>query len=53
MAFHLPQLPRREDLMAQARAMFAQTRSLEEIVDRAYELVLVSIGLRLAALPGR
>jgi stearoyl-CoA desaturase (Delta-9 desaturase) len=49
MAFHLPQLPAREDLMAQARAMFAQTRSLDEIVDRAYELVLASIGVRLVA----
>jgi stearoyl-CoA desaturase (delta-9 desaturase) len=49
MAFHLPQLPAREDLMAQARAMFTHTRSLDEIVDRAYELVLASIGVRLAA----
>jgi stearoyl-CoA desaturase (delta-9 desaturase) len=49
MAFHLPQLPAREDLMSQARAMFAQTRSLDEIVDRAYELVLASIGVRLVA----
>ena len=46
--FHLPQLPRREDLVAQARTMFAHTRSLDEIVDRAYELVLNAIGTRLA-----
>ncbi|MBX9841640.1 MAG: acyl-CoA desaturase [Xanthobacteraceae bacterium] len=46
-AFHLPQLPAREDLMTQARAMFAHTTSLDEIVDRAYELVLHSIGMRL------
>lgn len=45
--FHLPELPAREDVMAQARAMFAHTRSLDEIVDRAYELVLNSIGMRL------
>jgi stearoyl-CoA desaturase (delta-9 desaturase) len=49
MAFHLPQLPAREDLMSQARAMFAQTRSLDEFVDRGYELVLASIGVRLVA----
>jgi stearoyl-CoA desaturase (delta-9 desaturase) len=49
MTFHLPHLPAREDLMAQARAMFAHTRSLDEIVDRAYELVLASIGIRLVA----
>jgi stearoyl-CoA desaturase (delta-9 desaturase) len=49
MSIHLPQLPAREDLMAQARAMFAQTKSLDEIVDRAYELVLASIGVRLVA----
>jgi stearoyl-CoA desaturase (delta-9 desaturase) len=49
MSIHLPQLPAREDLMAQARAMFAQTKALDEIVDRAYELVLASIGVRLVA----
>jgi hypothetical protein len=30
--------------------MFAKTRSLDEIVDRAYELLLASVGMRLAAL---
>jgi stearoyl-CoA desaturase (delta-9 desaturase) len=29
--------------------MFAKTRSLDEIVDRAYELLLESVGKRLAA----
>ena len=29
--------------------MFARTRSLDEIVDRAYELLLASVGTRLAA----
>jgi hypothetical protein len=29
--------------------MFAKTKSLDEIVDRAYELLLASIGRRLAA----
>lgn len=45
---HLPQLPRREDLVAQAVTMFAHTKSLDEIVDRAHELILNSIGTRLA-----
>jgi stearoyl-CoA desaturase (delta-9 desaturase) len=44
---HLPQLPRREDLVAQAMTMFAHTRSMDEIVDRAYELILNSVGARL------
>jgi stearoyl-CoA desaturase (delta-9 desaturase) len=44
---HLPQLPRREDLVAQAMTMFAHTRSLDEIVDRAHELILNAVGTRL------
>ena len=35
---HLPHMPSREEILAQAKAMFARTRSLEEIVDRAHEL---------------
>ncbi len=46
---HLPQLPSREEFMAEAKAMFARTRSLDEIVDRAYELLLSSVGARLSA----
>jgi stearoyl-CoA desaturase (Delta-9 desaturase) len=46
---HLPHLPTREELLAEAKAMFAKTRSLDEIVDRAYELLLESVGPRLAA----
>jgi stearoyl-CoA desaturase (delta-9 desaturase) len=46
---HLPQIPNREEVLAQARAMFARTPSLDEIVDRAYELMLVSVGSRLLA----
>jgi stearoyl-CoA desaturase (delta-9 desaturase) len=45
---HLPQMPSREEFLAQAKAMFARTISLDEIVDRAYELVLASVGTRLA-----
>ena len=46
---HLPHLPTRDELVAQAKSMFARTRSLDEIVDRAYELLLESVGTRLAA----
>jgi stearoyl-CoA desaturase (Delta-9 desaturase) len=46
---HLPHLPSREEFLAEARAMFARTKSLEEIVDRAYELLLAAVGTRLAA----
>jgi hypothetical protein len=33
----------------EAKAMFARTSSLDEIVDRAYELLLASVGARLMA----
>ena len=46
---HLPQLPGREAFLAEARAMFAKTRSLDDIVDRAYELLLAAVGTHLAA----
>jgi stearoyl-CoA desaturase (delta-9 desaturase) len=46
---HLPHLPRREEFLAEAKAMFARTPSLDEIVDRAYDLLLASVGTRLAA----
>jgi stearoyl-CoA desaturase (Delta-9 desaturase) len=45
--FHLPQMPSRDEFVAQAKAMFARTISLDEIVDRAYDLVLASVGTRL------
>jgi stearoyl-CoA desaturase (delta-9 desaturase) len=40
---HAPQLPTREELMAKANKIFARTQSLEEIVDRAYHLLLSSV----------
>jgi len=46
---HMPHMPSREELTAKAKAMFARTKSLEEIADRAYELLLASVGNRLAA----
>jgi stearoyl-CoA desaturase (Delta-9 desaturase) len=45
---HLPQLPTRDELLIEARAMFARTPSLDDIVDRAYEFLLASVGARLA-----
>ncbi len=49
---HLPQIPSRDEVVAKARAMFAKTPSLDEIADRAYDLLLASIGTRLAAPAG-
>jgi len=50
---HLPHMPSREELKAKARATFARTKSLEEIADRAYEMLLTSVGNRLAAIESR
>ena len=47
-ALHLPHMPTREEFLAEAKAMFARTKSLDEIVDRAYELLLESLVTRLA-----
>ena len=47
MAKHVPHLPSREEILNQARIMFSRTRSLEEIVDRAYGLLIASVGSRL------
>lgn len=44
---HLPQLPARADLVAEARRLFAPSGGLDEIVDRAHELLLVAIGRHL------
>src|SRR5262245_51224152 len=48
---HLPHVPPRNEMLAQAMAMFARTPSIDEIVDRAYELVLDAVGARLQAVP--
>jgi stearoyl-CoA desaturase (Delta-9 desaturase) len=48
-SLHLPHMPTREDFLAQAKAMFARTPSLDEIADRAYEILLASVGRCLAA----
>jgi len=44
-------IPTRDELLAQAQAMFARTRSLDEIVDRAHRLLLGAVGSRLIASP--
>jgi stearoyl-CoA desaturase (delta-9 desaturase) len=50
---HLPHLPTREEILAKATATLAKTPSLDEIVDRAYALVLDAVGARLCAVPVR
>jgi stearoyl-CoA desaturase (delta-9 desaturase) len=45
----LPHVPTREEMRAAATAMFARTPSIDEIVDRAYGLMLDAIGARLCA----
>lgn len=42
-------VPSRDEFLAEAKAMFARSPSLDEIVDRAYELLLASVGMRLMA----
>jgi stearoyl-CoA desaturase (Delta-9 desaturase) len=46
---HLLQLPTRAEIRATAMGMFAGTSSMDEIVDRAYALILDTIGARLTA----
>ena len=48
-ALHLNRMLTRNELLGRAQAMFARTRSLDEIVDRAYQLLLESVGSHLAA----
>jgi stearoyl-CoA desaturase (Delta-9 desaturase) len=46
---HVPHIPSREEFVREAKAMFARTPSLDEIVDRAYELLIASVSARLTA----
>ena len=48
-SLHLPHMPTREEIRAKATATLAKTPSIDEIVDRAYGLVLDAIGARLCA----
>lgn len=43
----LPHMPSRQEILTQAKAMFARTPSLEQIVDRAHELLHETVGERL------
>ena len=50
----LPHLPSRAEMLIQARAMFAKTPSLDEIVDRGHALFFATIGNHLVtAVPAR
>lgn len=49
---HLPELPSRQDILARARGMFAETPSIDTIVNRAHAVVLETIGARLGAMTG-
>jgi stearoyl-CoA desaturase (delta-9 desaturase) len=44
----LPHLPTREEIRARAGEMFARTPSLDDIVNRAHEIILDAIGSRLS-----
>jgi stearoyl-CoA desaturase (delta-9 desaturase) len=44
---HLPHLPTRTEVFGRATAMFTKTSSMDEIVDRAYMLILDTIGAQL------
>jgi stearoyl-CoA desaturase (Delta-9 desaturase) len=46
---NLPHFPSRQELLAEAKIIFAKTTSLEEIIDRAYDSLLASVGMQLAA----
>jgi stearoyl-CoA desaturase (delta-9 desaturase) len=45
---HFPALPTREEFRLRATAMFAKTRSMEDIVERAHRMVLDAVSKRLA-----
>ena len=45
----LPHIPTRDEFRAEAKAMFARTPSLDEIADRAYQLLLSSVEKHLAS----
>jgi len=46
---NLPHIPSRQELLAEAKVMFARTKSLEEIIDRAYDSLMAAVGMQLAA----
>lgn len=52
-SLHAPHVPSRAELMAQAKAMYARTPSLEDIVERGHEMLLAAIGRHLVAAPAK
>jgi stearoyl-CoA desaturase (delta-9 desaturase) len=44
---HLPHVPTREELRTKAAGMFAKTRSMEDIVERAHRMILDAVCARL------
>jgi stearoyl-CoA desaturase (Delta-9 desaturase) len=46
---HLPHMPTRAELMAQAKSMFARTPSLDDIVERGHALLVAAVGRQLLA----
>lgn len=48
-SLHLPHLPTRSEVFSRARETFAMTASLDEIAERAYELLLETVGRRLCS----
>lgn len=46
---HLPHLPTRDEIRDRAQAMFAKTRSLDDIVDRAHRKILERVSARLVS----
>jgi len=48
-AWHLPHMPTQQELLARAMSMFAETPSMEDIVNRAHAVILDHIGAGLMA----
>jgi stearoyl-CoA desaturase (delta-9 desaturase) len=46
----LPHFPTRENLLAEAKAIFAKTPSIDDIVTHAHEILLASVSMHLAGL---
>jgi len=42
-------MPSRDEMLAHAQVMFVRTRSLDEIVDRAHQLLIRAVGSQLTA----
>ena len=49
-SLYLPQLPTQHEIVRRARAMFADTPSMDVIVSRAHAVILDTIGARLSAM---